>query len=80
MAVNASNGYEYCLRCHTDPTRKQGSTHEELGKVLAVVCVATKSNILANDYQVPVDGEFQVAPSKTIASQIWRSAQSLAGS
>ena len=56
--MNASNGYEYCLRCHTDAIRKQGSTHEVLGKVLAVVCVATQSNILAIGYQVPVDEEF----------------------
>ena len=58
MAVNASNGYEYCLRCHTDATRKQCATDEVLGKVLAVVCVATQSNILANGYLVAVDGEF----------------------
>ena len=58
MAVSASNGYEYCLRCHTDATPKRGATHEVLGKVLAVVCVATQSNILANGYQVPVDEEF----------------------
>ena len=58
MAVSASNGYEYCLRCHTNATRKQGATHEVVGKVLAMVCVATQSNILANGYQVPVDEEF----------------------
>jgi len=56
--VNASNGYEYCLRCHTDATRKRGATDDVLGKVLAVVCVATQSNILANGYLVAVDGEF----------------------
>ena len=58
MAVSASNGYEYCLRCHTNATRKQGATHEVVGQVLAMVCVATQSNILANGYQVPVDEEF----------------------
>jgi len=58
VAVSASNGYEYCLRCHTNATRKQGATHEVVGKVLAMVCVATQSNILANGYQVPVDEEF----------------------
>ena len=58
MAVSASNGYEYWLRCHTDATRKQGATDEGLGKVAAGVCVATQSNIRANAYQVPVDEEF----------------------
>ena len=64
MAVNASNGYEYCLRCHTDATRKRGATDDVLGKVLAVVCVATQSNILANGYLIAADGEFQVTSSK----------------
>ena len=58
MAVSASNGCEYCLRCHTDAARKQGMTDEVLGEVLAVVSVATQSNILANGYQIPVDKEF----------------------
>ena len=58
MAVNASNGYEYCLRCHTDATRKRGATDDVLSKVLAVVCVATQSNILANGYLIAADGEF----------------------
>ena len=56
--MSASNGYEYCLRCHTNATRKQGATHEVVCKVLAMVCVATQSTILANGYQVPVDEEF----------------------
>jgi len=58
VAVSASNGYEYCLCCHTDATHKQGATHEVLGKVLAMVCVATQSNILANGYLVAVDEKF----------------------
>ena len=58
VAVSASNGCEYCLRCQTDAARKQGMTDEVLGEVLAVVSVATQSNILANGYQIPVDEEF----------------------
>ena len=55
VAVSASNGCEYCLRCHTDAARKQGMTGEMLGELLAVVGVATQSNILANGYQIPLD-------------------------
>ncbi len=58
VAVSSSNGCEYCLRCHTDAARKQGMTDEMLGELLAVVSVATQSNILANGYQLPVDEEF----------------------
>ena len=31
VAVSASNGCEYCLRCHTDAARKQGMTDDMLG-------------------------------------------------
>ena len=55
VAVSASNGCEYCLRCHTDAARKQGMTGEMLGELLAVVGVASQSNILANGYQIPLD-------------------------
>ena len=55
VAVSASNGCEYCLRCHTDAARKQGMTDEMLGEVIAVVAVATQSSILANGYQIPLD-------------------------
>lgn len=58
VAVSASNGCEYGLRCHTDTARKQGMTDEMLGELLAVVGVATQANILANGYQIPVDEEF----------------------
>ena len=55
VAVSASNGCEYCLRCHTDAARKQGMTDDMLGELLAVVNVASQSNILANGYQIPLD-------------------------
>ena len=58
-AVSASNGCEYCLRCHTDAARKQGMTDEMLGELLAVVSVATQSNILANGYQIPLDDDLK---------------------
>ena len=54
VAVSASNGCEYCLRCHTDAARKQGMTGEMLGELLAVVGVASQSNILSNGYQIPL--------------------------
>ncbi len=60
VAVSASNGCEYCLRCHTDAARKQGMTGEMLGELIAVVGVATQSNILANGYQIPLDDDLKV--------------------
>ena len=59
VAVSASNGCEYCLRCHTDAARKQGMTDEMLGELLAVVSVASQSNILANGYQIPLDDDLK---------------------
>ena len=59
MAVSASNGCEYCLRWHTDTARKQGMTHDMLGELLAVVNVASQSNILANGYQIPLDDDLK---------------------
>ena len=57
VAVSTSNGCEYCLRCHTDAARKQGMTDDMLGELMAVVNVATQSNILANGYQIPLDDD-----------------------
>ena len=59
VAVSASNGCEYCLRCHTDAARKQGMTDDMLGELLAVVNVASQSNILANGYQIPLDDDLK---------------------
>ena len=59
VAVSASNGCEYCLRCHTDAARKQGMTADMLGELLAVVNVASQSNILANGYQIPLDDDLK---------------------
>ena len=59
VAVSASNGCEYCLRCHTDAARKQGMTDDMLGELLTVVNVASQSNILANGYQIPLDDDLK---------------------
>ena len=59
VAVSASNGCEYCLRCHTDAARKQGMPDDMLGELLAVVNVASQSNILANGYQIPLDDDLK---------------------
>ena len=59
VAVSASNGCEYCLRCHTNAARKEGMTDDMLGELLAVVNVASQSNILANGYQIPLDDDLK---------------------
>ena len=59
VAVSASNGCEYCLRCHTDAARRHGMTNQMLGELLAVVNVASQSNVLANGYQIPLDDDLK---------------------
>ena len=59
VAVSASNGCEYCLRCHTNAARKQGMTDDMLGELMAVVSVASQSNILASGYQIPLDDDLK---------------------
>lgn len=59
VAVSASNGCEYCLRCHTDTARKLGMTDAMLVELIAVVNVASQSNILANGYQIPLDDDLK---------------------
>ena len=68
VAVSASNGCEYCLRCHTDAARKQGMTDDMLGELLAVVNVASQSNILANGYQIPLDDDLKACQYVALAS------------
>ena len=59
VAVSAANGCEYCLRCHTDAARQLGMTSQMLGELLAVVNVASQSNVLANGYQIPLDDDLK---------------------
>lgn len=59
VAVSAANGCEYCLRCHTDVARQLGMTSQMLGELLAVVNVASQSNVLANGYQIPLDDDLK---------------------
>ena len=59
VAVSATNGCEYCLRCHTDAARRHGMTNQMLGELLAVVNVASQSNVLANGYQIPLDDDLK---------------------
>lgn len=58
LAVSATNGCEYCVRSHTAAARKKGMTDAMLGELMAVVGMANETNLLANAYQVEVDGSF----------------------
>ena len=55
VADSATNGCYYFVRCHTDAARRQGMGTDMLGELLAVVNVASQSNVLANGYQIPLD-------------------------
>jgi AhpD family alkylhydroperoxidase len=63
VAVNATNGCEYCIRSHTAAARKAGMTDAMLGELMAVVAMANETNRLADGYRVDVDARFMTPPS-----------------
>lgn len=59
VAVSVANGCEYCIRSHSRAARKKGMTEGQLQELLAVVALASRTNSLAEGYQVPVDDAFK---------------------
>lgn len=55
IAVSAAHGCDYCLNSHTAAARKLGLDDELLGELLDVVGAFSRTNKLAEAYQVPVD-------------------------
>ncbi len=60
IAVSTANSCSYCVHSHTAAARAKGLSDEQYAEFLAVVGMASETNILANSMQIPVDREFLV--------------------
>jgi AhpD family alkylhydroperoxidase len=61
VAVSVANGCGYCIHSHTAAVQAKGMTPEQHGELLAVVGMASQTNVLVSALQTPVDEAFQVA-------------------
>ena len=59
IAVSATNSCSYCVHSHTAAARAKGMTEEQHSELLAILALASQTNVLANVLQIPVDVEFQ---------------------
>lgn len=60
IAVSAANSCSYCLHSHTAAARAKGMTPEQHAELLAVIGMASETNVLSTTLQIPVDKEFEV--------------------
>ena len=58
IAVSTANSCEYCLHSHTAAARAKGMTPEQYAELQAVIALASTTNSLATNMQVPVDKAF----------------------
>lgn len=60
IAVSTANSCEYCIHSHTAAARAKGMTSEQYAELQAVIALASTTNALATNMQVPVDQSFKV--------------------
>jgi len=60
IAVSTVNSCSYCVHSHTAAARAKGLTEEQYGELLAIIALASQTNVLANALQIPVDPEFTI--------------------
>jgi AhpD family alkylhydroperoxidase len=58
IAVSTANSCEYCVHSHTAAARAKGMTQEQYAELQAVIAMASTTNALATNMQVPVDKQF----------------------
>ncbi len=58
IAVSTANSCEYCVHSHTAAARAKGMTPEQHAELQAVIAMASTTNALATNMQVPVDKQF----------------------
>ena len=58
IAVSTANSCEYCVHSHTAAARAKGMTTEQYAELQAVIAMASTTNALATNMQVPVDKQF----------------------
>lgn len=60
-AVSIANGCNYCIHSHTAQAKAKGMTAAEHAELLRIVGLATKTNMLLNGLDVPIDPEMDAA-------------------
>jgi AhpD family alkylhydroperoxidase len=55
IAVNVTNGCDYCIQSHAAGARKAGMSDGMLAELIAVVGMANETNRLVNGYQIEID-------------------------
>ena len=58
IAVSTANSCDYCVHSHTAAARAKGMTPEQYAELQAVIAMASTTNALATNMQVPVDKQF----------------------
>ena len=58
IAVSIINNCDYCVHTHTAAATSKGMTAEQYQELLAVVTLASTTNILANGMKIPTDPQF----------------------
>jgi AhpD family alkylhydroperoxidase len=61
IAVSVTNSCSYCIHSHTAAARAKGLTDQQHAELLAVIGLASETNVLANALQIPVDPEFSIS-------------------
>ncbi|MQT15459.1 carboxymuconolactone decarboxylase family protein [Segnochrobactrum spirostomi] len=60
IAVSATNGCSYCVHSHTAAARAKGMTPAQHAELMAIVGLASQTNSLVTQMQIPVDPQFEV--------------------
>ena len=58
LAVSVANGCTYCVHSHTAAAKSKGMTDAQHGELLAVIAMASQTNVLVTALGVPVDERF----------------------
>lgn len=61
IAVSVANGCGYCVHSHTAAARAKGMTAAQHGELMAVIAMASQTNVLATTMQVETDARFSVS-------------------
>lgn len=58
IAVSIVNNCDYCIHTHTAAAQSKGMTEGQYQELLAVIALASTTNVFANGFKVPVDEQF----------------------
>ena len=60
IAVSVANGCGYCIHSYTASARARGMTDAQHGVLMAVIAMASQTNVLATALQIEPDDRFCV--------------------